>query len=242
VPLALARLTYGQLSRLAAEEPSVRWPRALRVLVTGPNEVVSTVPAERDALPDVFSDRHAAPLLRRGLRAFEQPRLRLRVVLRQGRLLTLTEVAADTDGSAGSLSAVLLDDPLMGTARHVRPVGRVELAGTAASALPSFCLRHVPGVVTDPSSPTTPRAGRPGAHPARTLVLRGWGRALIRPFVDAWAQDEHGWVRPDGPWLPVDATRFADDLAAALADSTDVPCPIGADQGPVESDTRRERQ
>lgn len=249
VPLALVRLTHGQLSRLAAEEPGVRWPRALRGLVAGRREAVHLEPAERGAdplPPDLFSDQHAALLLRRGLRAFGHPRLRVRVVLRQGRLLTLTEVAADADGSAGSLSTLLLDGPPTGTPPQVRPVGRVELAGAAASTLPCLGLRHVPGAFGGSSSPATPRAGRPGAHPARTVVLRGWGRALARPFVDAWAQDEYGWVRPRGApatlvpvggdaatgWLTVDAGRFAADLAAVLTE------PLWP-RGP---DTERERR
>ena len=151
------------------------------------------------------------------------------VVLRQGRLLTLTEVAAAADGSAGSLSTLLLDGDPAVAPRALRPVGRVELAGTVASALPTLSLRHVPLAGGIPPVPVVTGHGRPGTRPARTLVLRGWGRALNRPFVDAWAQDENGWVRPGSggtasTWLPVDADRFAADLAAVL---TEPPWPQG---------------
>lgn len=219
---ALVRLTHRQLAHLAAEEPGVRWPRALRALLPGERDARSG-----DPLPEQFGDPQSAPPLRRGLRAFGRPRLRVRVVLRQGRLLTLTEVAADAGGSAGSLSTLLLDGDPAVTPRQVRAVGRVELAGTEAAALPGLSLRHVPASHAGSERPTTARAGPP-EHPARTLVLRGWGRALARPFVDVWAQDEHGWVRPDchsapgsdteSGWLPVDAGRFAADLAGVLTE------------------------
>lgn len=227
VPLALVRLTHPQLSRLAAEEPDVRWPRAFRALVRqrrDPSAPLSS-PVEplahpRRALPGELDDPTAGPLLRKGLRAFGRPRLRLRVVLRQGRLLTLTEVAAGDDGSTGALSTLLLDGHGARRPQQVRPVGRVELAGTASPALPGLSLRHVPGSISSPPAPGLP-GRRPADHPARTLVLRGWGRAVARPFVDAWVQDEHGWLRPVAScastrWVPVDADTFAADLAAVL--------------------------
>ncbi len=167
--------------------------------------------------------------LRRGLRAFAGARLRLRLVLRQGRLTTLTEIACGTEGWAGSLSVLFLDVPGEGTRT---PEGsRVELVGAEVAALPWLVVRHVPGAqgaVPPRRAPSTP----PG-QTARTLVLRGWGAALPRPFVDAWVQDEHGWVRPsthgDGSttWTPVGGHVLAADLAAVLPERLGVPARPG---------------
>lgn len=215
-------LSHGQVAVLAQQEPAVRWPRALRNLAVRPGRDQPVVPLDD-------------PLLRPGLLAFARPLLRVRVVLRQGRLTVLSEVAA-TAAAAGALSTLLLParnasgrQPGGGPPTWLRPVGRVELIGAPAAGAAALCLRHVPGArepapgAAEPGSGPDSRPGsRPGLRPARSLVVRGWGPALVRPFVDVWAQDEHGWSRPrpvigaGGRWEPVDGARFAAELRAAL--------------------------
>lgn len=213
-----ALLHPQQLARLAVTVPGVRWPRAFRdMVVQGQARHAPAMAADRDGSPEQVLT---------GLRAFVAPRLRLRTVLRQDRLMTLTEVAVDAKGRCGALSTMLLRVPAP-TARggvRLQPVGSVELAAAPAASAPALALGHLPG--TEPARTTMSTALQhvppSGSRPARTVLLRGWGPALVRPVVDAWAQDARGWLRPapaeDGTttWRRVDAARYAGELSQLL--------------------------